>query len=195
MAFRAKDGRAFGRRDQMNAYNERSSAKDTGGVRDSDASDERSGHETREHGGSLESKPHQPPAEVEHQQERGENPARNPNPGPREHGSSPDPGITQDDTRDRGLNPSTEDSEPDSLEDIHDVMAQSGPAEHIEIRHSGGLSHVTTSHSGGRRHVSTHPTPQAAHLHAADAAGLNQAVAEQSFPEPEDQIPGMRQHS
>jgi len=189
MAYRASDGRAFGRRDQRNAYNERVSSK-------KDATDERRGHETREHGGSLESKPHQPPAEVEHQEKRGQNPQRNPNPGPREPGSRPDPGITDPDMRDEPdpLDPGeAAEGESDSLEDINDFVGQHGPAEHIQIRHSGGLSHVTTSHRGGARHVSTHPTPHSAHMHAADAAGINQAMVEQmGSPEPEDTIPGMR---
>jgi hypothetical protein len=191
MAFRARDGRAFGRRDQMNAYNDRISRGSSGTSRPQDAEDEREGHERKEYGGSLEPKPHQPPEEVETQQRRGENPARNPNPGPREpRPNTPTPGIEQaGDSNNPGEAGGADDI---SYMNINDAVRNHGPADNVQIRSSGGMHHVTTSH-GGRRHVSTHPTPQGAALHAADAMGLNQHVANLAGnPRPEDSIPGMR---
>jgi hypothetical protein len=186
MAFRAKDGRAFGRRDQMNAYNERSSSSTN------DAKDQRSAGERREHGGSLEPKPHQPPEEVETQQRRGENPPRNPNPGPREpRPNTPTPGIEQATDNPGSDAAGIDDSDVSSM-NIGDVVQRHGVADNIQIRSSGGMHHVVSTH-GGRRHVSTHPTPHSAALHAADAMGLNQQVAQMAGnPQQEDQIPGMR---
>lgn len=195
MAFRAKDGRAFGNRMHMTAYNERIAKHSSGTSKGNDARDEREGHETKEFGGSLESKPHQPPEEVVTQERRGENPARNPNPGPRERTpNAPNPGGVAD------TNPEPEPiggggvgmNDDISHMDINEAVRSHGPADTVQIRSSGGMHHVTSSH-GGRRHVSTHPTPHGAALHAADAMGLNQHVSNLAGnPRPEDSIPGMR---
>lgn len=190
MAFRARDGKPFGNAQKQRAYDERSSVKNHPAKRSSkDASDQRQGHERKEYGGSLESKPHQPPEEVDTQNRRGDQGAANPNPGPREPSpSSPDPAGEGGDNPGHGA----ADENDLSTQNIQDVVRQHGVATGVQIRSSGGLHHVTTTHGKGLRHVSTHPTPHAAAQHVGDAMGINQHMAEQTAnPEMEDQIPGM----
>ena len=66
-------------------------------------------------------------------------------------------------------------SEPDGDEaqgDIHEVVAEHGPADHIEMEHdhANGKHHVT-SHHGSVKHHSDHASAKEAHEHAMRAAG------------------------
>lgn len=57
---------------------------------------------------------------------------------------------------------------------IKDVVAKHGSAHEIHIKHDHGAGqhHVTSHHKGGH-HKSMHASADDAHLHAAQAAGLN----------------------
>jgi hypothetical protein len=106
MAFTAKDGRKFGNRQQMAAYNERSTTKAT--------HEEPDGDEGEAEGEDVSEQP------------------------------------------------------------IGEVVAEHGPAHKIVIHHDHeGGKHRVHSHHGGKVHKSEHESADAAHMHAAHAAGLN----------------------
>jgi hypothetical protein len=88
--------------------------------------------------------------------------------------------------------------ETDTETPIHEFIAQHGPAQKIDIRHDHEAGkHEVTSHHSGKKHHSTHPNAEAAHMHAAKAAGLNQENEQEQagYAEPSEQqsyaIPGM----
>src|SRR6185437_1981343 len=66
-----------------------------------------------------------------------------------------------------------------SQQDIGEVVAQHGPAEKVEIEHdhAAGKHHVT-SHHGGKKHHSEHGSAAEAHMHGAQAAGVNEEQQE-----------------
>jgi len=74
--------------------------------------------------------------------------------------------------------PKAEHSEPDGDEmggDIHEMVAQHGPAEHVEIEHDHGAGkHTKTSMHGGKKHVSHHGSAMEAHQAGMAAAGAEQ---------------------
>lgn len=82
-----------------------------------------------------------------------------------------------------------------SHQDIHEVVAQHGPAQKIEMEHDHeGGQHHKTSHHGGAMHKSTHGTAKEAHDEAAAAAGIDGAP---DSPEAESEggemaLPGMK---
>lgn len=117
MAFNAKDGKAFGNRQQMKAYDERAPKK---------------------------SKPAEQGGEVQHNEPDGD-----------EAESSDMP--------------------------IHEMIAQHGPAEKVEISHSEG-KHTKVSHHGGRKHMSEHASAEEAHHHGMMAAGVEPAEQEEAQP-------------
>ena len=56
---------------------------------------------------------------------------------------------------------------------IADVVAKHGPAHKVEITHDhAGGKHSVTSHHKGAHHKTEHESADKAHLHAADAVGL-----------------------
>jgi hypothetical protein len=103
MAFNAKDGKPFGNRQQMKAYDERAPKKETKAM----------------------------PEQSEPDGDEGE--------------SSDMP--------------------------IHEMVAQHGPAEKVEISHSEG-KHTKVSHHGGKKHMSEHASAEEAHHHGMMAAGV-----------------------
>jgi hypothetical protein len=105
MAFTAKDGKAFGNRQQQKAYDERAPKK--------------------------ESKPMPENANEAGENENGEN----------------------------------------SPEDIHEMVAEHGPAEKVEISHAEG-KHTKVSHHGGKMHKSEHASAEEAHHAGMTAAGV-----------------------
>jgi hypothetical protein len=82
--------------------------------------------------------------------------------------------------------------------DIHQVVAQHGPADKIEMEHDheGGM-HSKMSHHGGKMHHSEHGSAEEAHDAARAAAGID-GDAKGESPEAEMQeeaaLPGMKQH-
>ena len=127
MAFKSKDGKSFGNRQQMKAYDERAPKKESKAMPD----------EYEDAGG--------------------------------------------------------DDNYP---EDIHEMVAQHGPAEKVEIEHSEG-KHTKVSHHGGKTHKSEHASAEEAHHHGMMAAGLEPGQ-EEAQPEmagagamQEGGIPGM----
>lgn len=64
-----------------------------------------------------------------------------------------------------------EDGNEPSEMDIHEHVAQHGPAEKVEISHSEGR-HTKVSHHGGAKHVSHHESAEEAHQAGAAAAGI-----------------------
>jgi hypothetical protein len=84
----------------------------------------------------------------------------------------------------------------DANKPIEEVVAEHGPAHHIEIEHDheSGQHHVT-SHHGEKHHKSSHGSAKEAHDHAAKAGGAEQDEQMgpdmgQGEPEPAG-IPGM----
>jgi hypothetical protein len=78
----------------------------------------------------------------------------------------------------------TEHQEPDgdeqSPQDIHEMVAQHGPAEKIEITHDHAAGkHTVVSHHGGKTHKSEHASAHEAHAHAMTAAGAEPMQEEQ----------------
>ena len=72
-------------------------------------------------------------------------------------------------------------AEPDGDEvpqDIHEMVAQHGPAEKVEIDHQEGR-HTKTSHHGGKVHKSEHASAEEAHHHGMIAAGVEPGQQEQ----------------
>jgi hypothetical protein len=148
VAFRAKDGRAFGNRQKQRAYDQRSSVKsDPKGQ----ASGESAGEAQRERPAAGES-------------------------------YTTDPPFDENDVSDSA---------------ISDVVQRHGPAMSITISHDheNGSHRVMTRH-GKVSHNSTHPNADAAHSHAAAAAGLgpgSQQAASAGFQgeeAPDRPIPG-----
>jgi len=81
--------------------------------------------------------------------------------------------------------------------DINSFVAQNGPADEITMKHNDdtGEHEVTSSH-GGKKHKSKHASRDEAHMHAAQAAGLQppqeQAPAAPMAPQQQPMgIPGM----
>jgi hypothetical protein len=62
-------------------------------------------------------------------------------------------------------------NEENSPDDIHEMVAQHGPAEKVEISHSEG-KHSKVSHHGGQMHKSEHGSAAEAHHHGMMAAGV-----------------------
>jgi hypothetical protein len=56
-------------------------------------------------------------------------------------------------------------------QDIHEMVAQHGPAEKVEISHHEG-KHTKVSHHGGKEHTSEHASAEEAHQHGMMAAGV-----------------------
>lgn len=136
MAFKAKDGKAFGNRQQMKAYDERGSAPNDNGENMQDESDEAAGAE----------------------------------------------------------NDGAENDEQSPM-DIHEHVAEHGPAEKVEISHADG-KHTKTSHHGGAKHVSHHDSAEEAHQHGMVAAGVGHEEPDGDEASPaaaggERAIPGM----
>lgn len=117
MAFKAKDGKSFGNRQQMQAYDERPPKKETKAM-----PDEQDGA-----GGE-------------------------------------------------------ENSPENSEQDIHEMVAQHGPAEKVEISHADGR-HTKVSHHGGKTHKSEHASAEEAHHHGMTAAGVEPGEQEEQQPE------------
>lgn len=118
MAFKAKDGKSFGNRQQQKAYDERPAQS---GAKKESKSAER----------------------AEHAEAGGEN-----------------EGAEQ------------------SPQDIHEMVAQHGPAEKVEISHAEG-KHTKVSHHGGKTHTSEHASAEEAHQHGMTAAGVEPQQEEQ----------------
>jgi hypothetical protein len=112
MAFQAKDGKSFGNRQQMKAYDERPPKKDAKAMPDE-----------------------------------------------------------QDETGGEGNTP----------EDIHEMVAQHGPAEKVEISHSEG-KHTKVSHHGSATHKSEHASAKEAHQHGMIAAGVEPGEQDEQEP-------------
>ena len=75
-----------------------------------------------------------------------------------------------------------ENNEPDgdegAPEDIHEMVAQHGPAEKVEISHAEG-KHTKVSHHGGKTHKSEHASAEEAHHHGMTAAGVEPGEQEE----------------
>lgn len=83
------------------------------------------------------------------------------------------------------------DGQEQSPMDIHEHVAQHGPAEKVEISHAEG-KHTKVSHHGGQKHVSHHESPEEAHQHGMIAAGVQpQEQPMQPMPQEAGAIPGM----
>jgi hypothetical protein len=92
------------------------------------------------------------------------------------------------DTYDRAKAPKKAESEPKGEEsggeggemggDIHEMVAQHGPAEHVEIEHHEG-GHTKTSMHGGNKHVSHHGSAMEAHQAGMTAAEVEPMQQEQ----------------
>lgn len=67
--------------------------------------------------------------------------------------------------------------------DIHEHVAQHGPAEKVEISHAEG-KHTKTSHHGGAKHVSHHDSDREAHEHGMMARGLEPQQQEEQPMQP-----------
>lgn len=67
----------------------------------------------------------------------------------------------------------TPQAEPEDSGDIQSFVAANGPADEVTMKHNddSGEHEVTTSH-GGKKHKSKHASRDEAHIHAAQAAGL-----------------------
>jgi len=63
-------------------------------------------------------------------------------------------------------------------EDIHEMVAQHGPAEKVMIEHHEG-KHTKTSHHGGKVHKSEHASAEEAHQHGMMAAGVEPGQQEE----------------
>lgn len=128
MGFKAKDGKSFGNRQQMKAYDER---------------EPKNGSE-------------------------------------KVHHNEPDGDEGQD----------------GSEQDIHEVVAEHGPADKIELHHddAAGKHHVT-SHHGEHTHKAVKAGREEAHEHAKAAAGVMPEMAEEKSAQPamagDGAIPGM----
>ena len=92
-------------------------------------------------------------------------------------------------------------AEPDgdegSEQDIHEVVAEHGPADKIELHHddTAGKHHVV-SHHGGYTHKAVKAGREEAHEHAKAAAGVMPEMAEDESAQPAmaggaGEIPGM----
>lgn len=65
------------------------------------------------------------------------------------------------------------DGDESSPQDIHEMVAQHGPAEKVEIVHDHAAGkHSVTSHHGGKTHKSEHTSAHEAHSHGMTAAGV-----------------------
>lgn len=91
----------------------------------------------------------------------------------------------------------TPQAEPEDSGDIQSFVAANGPADEVNMKHNGdsGEHEVTSSH-GGKKHKSKHASRDEAHMHAAQAAGLNppQQEAQPMAAAPQQQpmgIPGL----
>lgn len=67
--------------------------------------------------------------------------------------------------------------------DLHEHMAEHGPAEKVEIEHHEG-KHTKISHHSGAKHVSHHESAEEAHQHGMMAAGIEQQEPEQEMQQP-----------
>ena|ERR1700735_3036015 len=114
MAFAAKDGKQFGNRQQMKAYDERPPKKDAKATPNADEQDESGGEEN-------------------------------------------------------------------SPQDIHEMVAEHGPAEKVEISHAEG-KHTKVSHHGGATHKSEHASAKEAHQHGMTAAGVEPGEQDEQEP-------------
>jgi len=83
-------------------------------------------------------------------------------------------------------------SEPEDSGDIHQFVAENGPADEITMKHNdeSGEHEVTSSH-GGKKHKSKHASRDEAHMHAAHAAGLNPEQGQEPAPMPQQQPAGI----
>lgn len=65
-------------------------------------------------------------------------------------------------------------AEPEDSGDIQSFVAANGPADEVTMKHNddSGEHEVTSSHRG-KKHKSKHASRDEAHMHAAQAAGLN----------------------
>ena len=132
MAFRAKDGKAFGNRQKQKAYDERQPEQ-------------------------AEREPAEEKA-AEHEEPAG------------------DGGVFEQE---------------ETGTDIHDHVAEHGPAEKVELHHDHeGGRHTKISHHGGKKHVSHHGSADEAHMHGAHAAGVEVPGAEQAAPQMAGGAPG-----
>lgn len=85
------------------------------------------------------------------------------------------------------------DEQEESPMDIHEHVAEHGPAEKVEIQHSEG-KHTKTSHHGGAKHVSHHESAEEAHHHGMIAAGVQPQEQQQQMQPMQQEagaIPGM----
>lgn len=63
-------------------------------------------------------------------------------------------------------------------QDIHEMVAEHGPAEKVEIMHHEG-KHTKVSHHGGKMHTSEHASAEEAHQHGMMAAGMEPGQEEE----------------
>jgi hypothetical protein len=66
-------------------------------------------------------------------------------------------------------------------QDIHEMVAEHGPAEKVEITHSEG-KHAKVSHHGGKKHMSEHASAEEAHQHGMIAAGVSPEEQQEEQP-------------
>lgn len=89
----------------------------------------------------------------------------------------------------------TPQAEPEDSGDIQSFVAANGPADEVTMKHNddSGEHEVTTSHRG-KKHKSKHASRDEAHMHAAQAAGLQVPQQEAQPMQPAQQpmgIPGL----
>lgn len=98
--------------------------------------------------------------------------------------------------KDQSNSPAASPDEADSG-DINSFVAQNGPADDVSIKHDDDAGeHTVESTHGGKKHKSKHASRDEAHMHAAQAAGLQppQEQAPAPMQQPAQQpmgIPGL----
>ena len=81
--------------------------------------------------------------------------------------------------KDESNEPTAQPEEATSDGDINSFVAQNGPADEITMKHNDDTGeHEVESTHGGKKHKSKHASRDEAHMHAAQAAGLQPPAAE-----------------